>query len=272
MSDIAKLFGGEGDDLMILTVSVPNEEMEISGSITKEDLDKPISDIFKVIFEAVEASNKLKKLGVNVAVTKKSSPIAEFINRTSAAPANVVNNNQEDQGERPARNPFRQNQSGVRSIVVQKGGKQVDANTGANSPESSDDGFEDDQQLSGENDYQESLVDDTPYSQVDEIFEGDDDEPVQQPTRNAQPRRRTNSTAPIAPVQPNEKLDFKRVQASMRNRSHVELADVNAVLKIPTKIPAKIRDDMGTTTIKVRPQTNDVIKELDRRRGVEDAR
>lgn len=272
MSDIAKLFGGEGDDLMILTVSVPNEDMEISGSITKEDLDKPISDIFKVIFEAVEASNKLKKLGVNVAVAKKSSsPIAEFINRTNAAPAAVVNNNQEDQGERPARNPFRQNQTGVRSIVVQKGGKQVEANTGAHSPEPSDDGFEDEQQLSGENDYQELPVDDEPYSQVDEVFEDDDNEPVQQPARNAQPRRRVNSAAP-APVQPNEKLDFKRVQASMRNKSHVELAEVNAVLKIPTKIPSRIRDEMGTTTIKVRPQTNDVIKELDRRRGVDDAR
>lgn len=245
--------------------------MEISGSITKEDLDKPISDIFKVIFEAVEASAKLKKLGVNVAVAKKSSPISEFINRTSAAPAAVVNN-QEDQGERPARNPFRQNQKGVRSIVVQKGGKQIDANTGAHSSEPDDDGFEEEQQLSGESEFQEPPMDDEPYSQVEDEFGDDDNEPVQQPTRNAQSRRINSAATSAIPLQPNEKLDFRRVQAQMRNKSHVELAEVNAVLKIPTKIPSRIRDEMGTTTIKVKPQTNDVIKELDRRRGVEDAR
>lgn len=260
MAEITKLFGGESDDVMILTITVPNDDIEITGSITSDDLNKPIEEIFKIILETIEATAKLKRFGVGIATPKKSSPIADFLNRTPAAAPIVPSNHEEDSSGQPARAPFRQGTTTIRTITVQKNGKQVDsfAQT-AEQPNLDDTG-------NSQDSWPESGDDDeSPYAQVEGAFGNDDAEPVPPPPRNVKKR------APVARpehVPSDQKLDFGRVQQALKKTAQVEMADVNAISNIPTQVPRRIRDDLGTTTIDIKPVTNDAIKALDRRRGV----
>ena len=135
MADLERLLGGvdESEPLMILTLSIPNTDTEITGVVHKGDLEKPIEELFNVVKEIHDAAQKLKRFAKAkpapvvassrvVMATEDDIPPVEDVQNTTPIKQFISRQPQNLQGEASKGKSFRPN--AVRNIVVSKDGAQ----------------------------------------------------------------------------------------------------------------------------------------------------